>query len=329
MIKAPESALLLTSYLDLECKVYTEVLVHGSKEITIWFILRAINHKLYGNDFNAGKVFFSLTLLAETLNLEKSYVLKLLKSGVEKGYFQYLADTDIKDIKLVKLAGICKIVPKQSTEVKHQKLGTCGYATVADLLNSSALAIEIETQSTQAHSRYISTEEYKKTHSGNNNGLKPPAEIFDLLHLDPSVFTSDSVIGLLGYNKESQSAFVTGKWCNYGVSQETIAEKLGVSVGTVQRHLSKTEHARIFKADMTTCVEQQIEREEQSGSKWLFKVNSRSIVDNARAMGKVFKSLPSIYNLNYVLARPRCLARKVKRAVDAYNRSNQSLQTVT
>ena len=319
----------LTSYLALECKVYSKMLVYCGKEIAIWFILRAINHFRYGNDFNGGNVIFNVSLLAEALDYSRDYTLRLLKSGKEKGYFQNIVDTSGRDIKKIKLAGICKIVPRQSTERKHQTIGTCVYATVVELRDPMALAIYADTQCVQASSRFIATEEYKKKHTGNNNGLKPAAEIFDLLHLDPSVFKSDSVIGLLGHNKEHQAAFVTGKWCTYGVAQKTIAERLGIAIGTVQKHLSKTEHTRIFKADMTTCVEQQIEKEEQTKARWFMKVNSYLICDNIRAMAKVFKSLPSIYNLNYVLAKPRCLERKIKRAVDAYNQSSQPLQTIT
>lgn len=329
MFKLPLSLIHLTSYLPLECKVYSKMLVYCGKEITIWFILRAINHLRYGNDFNGGNVTFSVTLLAEALDYTRDYTLRLLKSGEKKGYFQTISDTSNRDIKKIKLAGICKIVPRQSKEKEYQRLGACAYATVAELRDPMALAIHIETQCIQACSRFIATEEYKKTHTGNNNGLKTPAEIFDMLHLNQSVLRSDSVIGLLGFNKEHQTAFVTRKWITFGVAQKTISERLGVAVGTVQKHLSKTEHARIFKADMASCVEQQIEKEEQTGLKHFMKVNSTKMCDNIRALGKVFKSLPSIYNLNYVLAKPRCLERKIKRAVDAYNQSNQPLQTTT
>lgn len=319
----------LTSYLPLECKVYSKMLVYCEKEIAIWFVLRAINHTLYGKDFNGGSVTFNVTLLAEALDYTRDYTLRLLKSGKEKGYFQSITDTANRDIKKIKLTGICKIVPRQSKEKEYQRLGTCAYATVAELRNPTTLAIHIDTQCIQAYSRFIATEEYRKSHTGNNNGLKTPAEIFDLFHLDQSVLTSDSVIGLYGVNHQFQTAFVSGKWVSYGVAQATVAERLGVSTVTVCNHLKTAEHVRIAKADMTSCVEREIEYEETTGLKHFIKVNSLSICDNIRALGKVFKFLPCVYNLNYVLAKPRCLERKIKRAVDKFNLSKQTLQTTT
>lgn len=309
-------------YLALKLDIHSGIVLNNTKAIRLWYLLRAIDIKGEGR-----VVDFNLKHGAEALKVSVAYLQKLLIQCLERKYFRSIVEhsTD-RNLKTIYLSSLGEIVKNQ----KIQEIGSVAAdCPVDNLVEITTTAIGIVAQSAQNHSRYQAVKAHQENSKANNRGLASCEEIMSYKDGTLASALSLGETGIYAYNNETNSLFVRGNFKNYGASLEHIAKLANVAVQTVFTHLCNYEKIRIFKADKTSCVAREIEKEERTGKIYSLKVNTLTMCNHVRSLGKVFISQPCVYNLQFELKRPKYLINKVKKYVKEFNQSNQPLQTPT
>lgn len=295
----------LNLYLGLKIKIHSGIVLNNTKAIRLWYLLRAIDIKGEGR-----VVDFNLKHGAEALKISVAYLQKLIVQCLERKYFRSIVEhlTD-QNLKTIYLSSLEEVVKNQEIQEIGSVAADC---PVDNLVEITTTAIGIVAQSAQNHSRYRAVKAHQENSKANNRGLANCEEIMSYKDGTLASALSLGETGIYAYDNETNSLFVAGNFKNYGASLEHIAKLANVAVQTVFTHLCKYEKIRIFKADKTSCVAREIEKEERTGRVYSLKVNTLAICNHVRALGKVFISQTCIYNLQFELKRPKYLINKSK-----------------
>lgn len=288
-------------------RVQAELVKYFGTCIGVWFTARAQDdsREIYGVNQGSGKATLPLSYYAETLNRKPSTIYKYLAEAKKKGLirsYQVSSHQVSEPYVTIYYTSLEKVA--QSAGIEN--IGPVSEVDINKLKDLKITATEITAMGLQRESAHkAKLDEEQRLKENNQGSIK--VQIPDPMKVaDPSCGTPARA---LGYN--NRFLFVSENFLDYGGSQETIGQRLGISSRTVQRHLSnsyrlKPSPVRKFRANLEPALKRQI----AIRLKRSFKPMGRSsrdaeIASDERRILKIgdryFEARNNIYALNHCL----------------------------
>ncbi len=195
----------------------------ASRAARLWCVVRSLNHP-ENSGTGSGLVEISITELCQWLNRSERSVWRYLKDAVAKGYLHnYHCEYGQLRIEYRGLKSLCK-------HLGLSHMGAIGVFPLNQIEHAKAHATSIQAEKLQAQSFYQMKEWFGRF----ARGAKTAAELLE------KSSSSAKVPGDVIVSRGNRLLYLAPHWRPFGGSQQGIADRLGVSLRTVQYRLSNT-----------------------------------------------------------------------------------------
>ena len=196
----------------------------ASRAARLWCLVRSLNHPDNGGT-GSGLVEISLDELCRWLNRCERSVWRYLKDALSKGYLHSChCEYGQLRIEYRGLKSLCK-------HLGLSHMGAIGVFPLEEIEHIRAHAADIQAEKLQAQSFHQMKEEFGKY----ARGAKKAAEL-----LSNPYSSSAKVPGGVCITRGARLLYLEPHWRPFGGSQQAIADRLGVSLRTVQYRLSNS-----------------------------------------------------------------------------------------
>lgn len=193
----------------------------ASRAARLWCLVRSIDHPDNGGT-GGGLVEISIAEVCHWLNRSERSVWRYLKEAIAKNYLRSChCEYGQLRIEYRGLKSLCKVLGLQH-------MGAIGQFPLEQIQHAKAHAADIQAEKLQAQSFHQMKKEYKQF----ANGAKQASEL--LLQSTSSA----KVPGDVFIAKGERLIYLAPHWRPFGGSMQGIADRLGVSLRTVQYRLS-------------------------------------------------------------------------------------------
>lgn len=193
----------------------------ASRAARLWCLVRSLDHPENGGT-GSGLVEISLAELGRWLNRSERSIWRYLKDALTKGYLRSCrCEYGQLRIEYRGLKSLCKVLGLQH-------LGAIGEFPLEQIQHAKAHATDIQAEKLQAQSFHQMKKEYKKY----ARGAKQAADLLS------DATSSARVPGGVRIARGRRLLYLAPHWRPFGGSQKGIADRLGVSLRTVQYRLS-------------------------------------------------------------------------------------------
>lgn len=193
----------------------------ASRAARLWCLVRSLDHPENGGT-GGGLVEISIDELCKGLNRSERSVWRYLRDSLAKGYL-HSCHCEYGQLRIAYrgLKSLCKLLG-----LAH--MGAIGQFPLEQLEHAKAHATDIQAEKLQAQSFHQMKKEYKKFATG-------ARQASDLLLQSTS---SAKVPGDVVIARGERLLYLAPHWRPFGASQQGMADRLGVSLRTVQYRLS-------------------------------------------------------------------------------------------
>lgn len=192
----------------------------ASRAARLWCLVRSLDHPLNGGN-GSGIHKITLQELCQHLNRSERSIWRYLKEAETKGYIHpYRWEGDQLVIEYLGLKNLAK-------HLGLKIMGAIGVFPLAEIQHAKARATDIAAEKLQAQSSHQKNKEWGKFAKGS----KSAAELL-------AVTTSSAKVpGEVVIARGHRLLYLEPHWRPFGGCQQTIADRLGVSIRTIQYRL--------------------------------------------------------------------------------------------
>lgn len=215
---------------DLSIRFYPRLYSIAGRCSSLWFLARAVD------SVGSGKAFFPLWWAGQVLNRKESTIWRYLSQCKQLGLFRYFKVT--QDCVTIYYSSLLK----SAQILGLDELGSCSdEIAITEFQSLGLIATEIETYHLQSQSFYA----VKYPDQNYDPGDCPQKPIKNPIRLiEPYRFfenpSCEKLARVLGRSKSGRFAFCSENFRVFGASQAGIAERRGLSVRQIQRHLDNS-----------------------------------------------------------------------------------------
>ncbi len=193
----------------------------ASRAARLWCVVRSLDHP-ENQGTGSGLVEISIAELCQWLNRAERSVWRYLKDAINKGYLHsYHCEYGQLRIEYRGLKSLCK-------HLGLSHMGAIGVFPLNQIEHAKAHATSIQAEKLQAQSFYRMKEWFGRF----ARGAKTAAELLE------KSSSSAKVPGDVIVSRGNRLLYLAPHWRPFGASQQGIADRLGVSIRTVQYRLS-------------------------------------------------------------------------------------------
>lgn len=195
----------------------------ASRAARLWCLVRSLDHPVNGG-FGSGFVRTSIDELCQWLNRSERSVWRYLKDALSKKFLHSChCENGQLQIEYRGLKSLCRLLGLES-------LGAIAEFPLSEIQHAKARATDIQAEKLQAQSFHKMKEDFGKF----ARGARPAAELLS------NSSSSAKVPGDACIARGKRLLYLAPWWRPFGGSQKAIADRLGVSLRTVQYRLSNT-----------------------------------------------------------------------------------------
>lgn len=193
----------------------------ASRAARLWVVVRSLDHPVNGGN-GSGFVRISIAELCQWLNRSERSVWRYLKDALSKKFLHSChCENGQLQIEYRGLKSLCRLLGLDG-------LGAIAEFPLREIQHAKTRATDTVTEKVQAQSFYKMGEEWGKFAKGSKTAAV-------LLH---NASSSGKVPGDAVIVRGKRLLYLEPYWRPFGASQQTIADRLGVSLRTVQYRLS-------------------------------------------------------------------------------------------
>jgi hypothetical protein len=199
------------------------IVQQASRAARLWCVVRSLDNPINGGN-GSGLVEVSIAELCKWLNRSERSVWRYLKEALAKGYLHscHCENGELK----IEYRGLRPL----ARHLGLKGLGAIGIIRMDEVQHAKARAADIQAEKLQAQSFHKMKEEFGKYAKGSK-------EAFELLSKGSS---SARVPGDVCIARGKRLIYLEPHWRPFGGSQQGIADRLGVSLRTIQYRLSNS-----------------------------------------------------------------------------------------
>jgi hypothetical protein len=274
----------------------------ASRAARLWCLVRSLDHPINGGN-GSGCYRITLQELCQRLNRSERSIWRYLKEAEVKGYiYPYHWDGNQLVIEYVGLKNLSK-------HLGLKMMGAIGRFPLEEIQHAKTRATDIAAEKLQAQSSHQKNKEWGKFAKGSKSAA-------ELLAVKTS---SAKVPGEVVIARGHRLLYLEPHWRPFGGCQETIADRLDVSIRTIQYRLSNTWRAsrgipEIEKAQSAHQVFEECPREFLQGFMRLEENASQRYVWMGR---RLFKRGTNLYDTGVSLCSQRYRQAEYKSAIES------------
>jgi hypothetical protein len=199
------------------------IVQHASRAARLWCVVRSLDNPLNGGD-GSGLVKISITELCQWLKRSERSIWRYIKEALNKKYL-HSCRCEYGEL-WIEYRGLRSLAKHLGLE----GLGAIGIFRLDEIQHAKARATDIQAEKLQAQSDHKRKEQWGKY----ARGAKTAAELLE------SASSSARVPGGEAIARGKRLIYLEPHWRPFGGSQQGIADRLGVSVRTVQYRLDNS-----------------------------------------------------------------------------------------